>query len=57
MCKIMEDFAKEEREERDIETAAKLLEQKKMTEAEIAEFFNFTDEQMKLVKEQLVVIA
>ena len=57
MCKIMEDFAREERDERDIETAAKLLEQKKMSEAEIADFFNFTDKQMKLVKEQLAVLA
>ena len=61
MCKIMEDFAREEREEargeRDIETASKLLEQKKMSEAEIADFFNFTNEQMKLVKEHVSVLA
>ncbi|MBP3771145.1 MAG: PD-(D/E)XK nuclease family transposase [Treponema sp.] len=57
MCKIMEDFAKEERDERDIETAAKLLEQKKMSEQEIADFFNFSDEQMKLVKKQVIVLA
>ena len=61
MCRIMEEFAKEERaeakEERDFETAARLLEQKKMSETEIADFFNFTDAQMKLVKEQVAVLA
>ena len=57
MCKIMEDFAREERDERDIETAAKLLEQGDMSETRIKEFFNFTDEQMKLVKEQVAVLA
>ena len=40
----------EAKEERDIETAAKLLKKNKMTEEEIKEFFNFTDEQMKSVK-------
>ena len=57
MCKIMEDFSREERAEersmRDIETAAKLLEHKKMSEEEIADFFGFSAEQMKLVKEQV----
>ena len=57
MCKIMEEFAVEERTEQKIETAAKLLEQKKMSEEEIADFFNFTDAQMKLVKEQVAVLA
>ena len=61
MCRIMEEFAREERaeakEERDFETAARLLEQKKMSETEIADFFNFTDAQMKLVKEQVAVLA
>lgn len=57
MCKIMEEFAVEERTEQKIETAAKLLEQKKMSEEEIADFFNFTDAQMKLVKEQVALLA
>ena len=59
MGKIMEEFAREERaearEEMKIETASKLLEQKKMSESEIADFFNFDDTQMKLVKEQVAV--
>ena len=57
MSKIMEDFAREEREEAQIETAVKLLEQGDMSEARIKEFFNFTDEQMKLVKAQVAVLA
>ena len=57
MCKIMEDFAKEERAERDLETAAKLIEQGKMTEEEVAEFYGFTKAQMKLVKEKIAVLA
>ena len=57
MCKIMEEFAKEEREERDIETAAKLVKKEKMTEKEVAEFFNFTEKQMQAVKEQIAEMA
>lgn len=57
MCRIMEEFAKEEREETRIETAAQLLEQGKMTEKEIAEFFKFTEEQMKAVKAKVAVLA
>ena len=57
MCKIMEDFAKEERAERDLETAVKLIEQGKMTEEEVAEFYHFTKAQMKLVKEKVAVLA
>ena len=57
MCKIMQDFVREEREdakaEGKIETATKLLEQKKMSEKEIADFFGFTAEQMNLVREQI----
>ena len=40
-----------------IETAAKLLGQKKMSEKEVAEFFNFSDSQMKSVKKQITVLA
>lgn len=57
MCRIMEDFAKEERKERDLETAAKLIEQGKMTEEEVAEFYKFTKAQMKAVKEKVAVLA
>ena len=57
MCRIMEDFAKEERAERDLETAVKLIEQGKMTEEEVTEFYHFTKAQMKLVKEKVAVLA
>lgn len=57
MGRIMEEFAQEVREECDIETATKLLEQGYMTEERVKEFFNFTDAQMKLVKEQVAVLA
>jgi len=57
----MEEFAKEERteakEETQIEMAAKLLEQGDMSEKRVKELFNFTDAQMKLVKEQVAVLA
>lgn len=48
---------KEERAERDFETAVKLIEQGKMTEEEVAEFYHFTKAQMKLVKEKVAVLA
>ena len=54
MCRIMEEFAKEETQ---IEMAAKLLEQGDMSEKRVKELFNFTDAQMKLVKEQVAVLA
>lgn len=57
MSRIMEDFAKEERSERDFETAVKLIEQGKMTEEEVAEFYHFTKAQMKLVKERVPILA
>ena len=34
-----------ERAERDLETAVKLIEQGKMTEEEVAEFYHFTNHQ------------
>ena len=57
MCKIMEDFGKEEREEGKFETIATLLESGKMSEEEIAELYKLTDDQMKLVKEYISVLA
>ena len=57
MCRIMEDFAKEERAERDLETAVKLIEQGKMTEEEVAEFYHFTKAQIKLLKERISILA
>ena len=61
MCRIMEEFAKEERkeerEERTIEMAAKLLELGKMTEEELAETFKLNARQMKAIKEMVAVLA
>ena len=47
---------KEVRKERDLETAVKLIEQGKMTEEEVAEFYKFTKAQMKVVKEKVAVL-
>ena len=57
MCKIMEDFAKEERLDEKIDLIAKLLESGKMTEEEIIELYNLTDKQMKAIKERVAVLA
>lgn len=61
MCRIMEEFAKEERkeerEERTIEMAAKLLESGDMTEKRIKELFKLTEGQMKAIKERVAVFA
>ena len=57
MCRIMEEFAKEERNERTIEMAAKLLESGDMTEERIKELFKLTEEQMKAIKERVAVLA
>ena len=61
MCRIMEEFAKEERkeerEERTIEMAAKLLESGDMTEERIKELFKLTERQMKAIKERVAVLA
>ena len=61
MCRIMEEFAKEERgeakiEER-IEMATKLLESGDMTEKRIKELFKLTEGQMKAIKERVAVLA
>ena len=61
MCRIMEEFAKEERkegrDERTIEMAAKLLESGDMTEERIKELFKLTERQMKAIKERVAVLA
>ena len=57
MCRIMEDFEKEAKKERDIEIATKILESGKMTEKEIIELFKLTDKQMKAIKERVAVLA
>ena len=57
MCRIMEDFAKEERKERDIEVATKMLEKGEMSEERVKELFNLTDKQIKAIKEKVAVLA
>ena len=61
MCRIMEEFAKEERKEAKIEErieiAAKLLESGDMTEERIKELFKLTEGQMKAIKERVAVLA
>ena len=57
MCRIMENFEKEAKKERDLETAVKLIEQGKMTEEEVAVFYNFTKTEMKEIKEKIAVLA
>lgn len=61
MCRIMEDFAKEERKEAKIEErmnlAAKVLESGKMTEEELTEMFKLTAKQLKAIKEKIAVLA
>lgn len=54
MCRIMEEFAKEERKEatekRTIEMATKLLESGDMTEERLQELFKLTAKQMNAIK-------
>ncbi len=61
MCRIMEEFAKEERKEAKIEEriemAVKLLESGDMTEKRIKELFKLTERQMKAIKERVAVLA
>ena len=61
MCRIMEDFAKEERkearEERTIEMAATLLQAGDMSEERIKELYKLTEKQMKAIKERVAVLA
>ena len=61
MCRIMEDFAKEERkearEERTIEMAATLLQAGDMSEERVKELFKLTEKQLKAIKERVAVLA
>ena len=57
MCRIMEQMAKEERAERGLEIATKLLEQGKLSDKEIAELLNLTEKQMKAIKKKVAVLA
>ena len=57
MSRIMRELIEEERMEAQLETAAKLIGQDIMKEDRIKDFFGFTDEQMKHVKEQAAAFA
>ena len=57
MCKIMEDFEKEAKEERTIEMAATLLQSGDVSEERIKELYKLTDKQMKAIKEKVAVLA
>ncbi len=61
MCRIMEDFAKEERKEavkaRDIQLATELLEKGELSEERIRELFKLTEKQMQAIKEKIAVLA
>ena len=51
MCRIIEEMLKEERAERDIEIATKILEKGEMSEESVKELFNFSETQMNTIKE------
>ena len=61
MCRIMEEFGKEERKEavkeRNIQVAIKLLKQGKLSETEISELLGLSEKQMKEIKEKVLVTA
>ena len=57
MCRIMEEMAKEERKERDIEVATKILERGELPEERVKELFNLSDKQIKGIKEKISVLA
>ncbi|MBC6713779.1 hypothetical protein [Treponema sp. Marseille-Q3903] len=57
MCRIMEQMAKEERLEKRLEMAAKILESGEMAESRVKELFNLTEKQMKAIKERVTVLA
>ena len=61
MCRIMEEFAKEERKEERNETtikmAAILLESGDMTEERIKELYKLSDKQMKEIKKRVAVLV
>jgi len=61
MCRIMEEFGKEERKEavkeRNIQVAIKLLKQGKLSETEISELLGLSEKQMKDIKEKVLITA
>lgn len=61
MCRIMEDFAKEERKEavkeRDIQLATELLGKGELSEERIKELFKLSEKQMQAIKEKITVLA
>ena len=56
MCKIMEDFAKEEREERSIENASEMLKDGSLSLEKIAQFSQLPLETVKQLAEKLVPV-
>ena len=61
MCRIMEEFGKEERieavKERNIQIAIKLLKQGKLSKTEISELLGLSEKQMKDIKEKVLITA
>ena len=61
MCRIMEEFGKEERKEavkeRNIQVAIKLLKQGKLSKTEISELLGLSEKQMKDIKEKVLITA
>ena len=59
MCRIMEEFGKEERKEavkeRNIQVAIKLLKQGKLSGTEISELLGLSEKQMKDIKEKVLI--
>ena len=51
MCKIMEDFVAEEVLEQNTEKAIKMLEQNRLKESDLEDFYGFTPEQAAKVVE------
>ncbi len=49
MCRAVEELIKEEVTENNYETALKMLEQNRIKENELADFFGFTPEQVQKV--------
>ncbi|MDY6189447.1 MAG: hypothetical protein SPH83_02995 [Treponema sp.] len=56
MCKIMEEFAKEEREERCIEIAEEMIQEGSLPVEKIAQFSKLPLETVKQLAEKLLVV-
>ena len=55
MSRIMEEFAKEERADKELEMCVKLLESGDISEERLQELFNLTEEQIKAIHERMTV--